>query len=43
MKSKHTAQNAADLLSKMAMSQIVVDSVGDVQTKSGKNEAIYID
>lgn len=42
--SKRTAQNAADLLSKMAISQIVVDPVsGDVQTNSGKGVAIYID
>ena len=42
--SKRTAQNAADLLTKMAIPQIVVNpSSGDVQTNSGKNVAIYID
>lgn len=42
--SKRTAQNAADLLSKMAIPQIVVNpSSGDVQTNSGKSVAIYID
>lgn len=41
--SKRTAQNAADLLSKMAIPQIVVDPSGDVLTNSGKNVAIYID
>ena len=41
--SKRTAQNAADLLSKMAIPQIVVDPSGDILTNSGKNVAIYID
>ncbi|MCH5219305.1 MAG: hypothetical protein J1F20_01955 [Muribaculaceae bacterium] len=41
---KRTAQNAADLLAKMAIPQIVVNpSSGDVQTNSGKGVAIYID
>ena len=42
--SKRTAQNASDLLAKMAIPQIVVNpSTGDVQTNSGKGVAIYID
>lgn len=42
--SKRTAQNASDLLAKMAIPQIVViPSSGDVQTNSGKDVAIYID
>ena len=42
--SKRTAQNAADLLSKMAIPQIAVNPLsGDVQTNSGKSVAIYID
>lgn len=42
--SKRTAQNAADLLSKMAIPQIVVNnSSGDVQTNGGQEVTIYID
>ena len=42
--SKRTAQNATDLLAKMAIPQIVVNpSSGEVQTNSGKDVAIYID
>ena len=42
--SKRTSQNASDLLSRMAIPQIVVNPLsGDVQTNSGKNVAIYID
>lgn len=42
--SKRTAQNATDLLARMAIPQIDVNpSSGEVQTNSGKSVAIYID
>lgn len=41
---KRTAQNAGDLLAKMAIPQIVVNpQSGDVQTNGGKDVAVYID
>ena len=42
--SKRTAQNAADLLAKMAIPQIMVNPAsGNVQTNGGKDVSIYID